>query len=106
MIPKIEIPVEKTTLYKIGFEEGEKVGEEKGILKGKREGVKEGLKEAILLDFELKFGDGQFRKSKLNELKKLLSKIDDTKKLRKIKKAIFSAENPDEFIKKIKQFLQ
>ncbi|GBD02825.1 hypothetical protein HRbin19_00095 [bacterium HR19] len=96
MIPKVEIPVEKTTLYKIGFEEGEKSGRLKGKV--------EGLKEAILLDFELKFGNGQFRKSKLNELKKLLSKIDDIRKLRKIKKAIFSAENPDEFLKKIKSF--
>ncbi|GBD04308.1 hypothetical protein HRbin19_01619 [bacterium HR19] len=86
MIPKIEIPVEKTTLYKIGFEEG----------KG------EGLKEAILLGFELKFGNGELRKNKLNELKNLLSKIDDIRKLKKIKKHIFLAKTPDEFIKKVK----
>ncbi len=110
MIPKIEIPVEKTTFYKIGFEEGKKAGEERGKLKGRREGVregiKEGLKEAILLDFELKFGNGELRKSKANELKKLLSKIDDIKKLRKIKKAIFSAGDPDEFIRKIKEIVK
>jgi len=102
MIPKIEIPVEKTTFYKIGFEEGKKAGEEKGILKGKKEGVREGLKEAILLDFELKFGNGELRKNKINELKKLLSEIDDIRRLRRIKKLIFSAKTPDEFIKKIK----
>ena len=90
MIPKIEIPVEKTTFYKIGFREGVK------------EGKKESLKEAILLGFELKFGDGELRKSKANELKKLLSEIDDIRRLRRIKKLIFSAKTPDEFIKKIK----
>jgi hypothetical protein len=99
MIPKIQIPIEKLTSYKIGFSKGKR--------EGKMEGIKEGLKEAILLDFDTKFGNGESKiKSMKKELKKLLDRAEDLKKLKKIKSFILSASDPDEFIKKTKEYLK
>ena len=103
MIPKIQIPIEKLTSYKIGFSKGKREGKREG----KMEGIKEGLKEAILLDFDTKFGNGESKiKSMKKELKKLLDRAEDLKKLKKIKSFILSASDPDEFIKKTKEYLK
>jgi flagellar biosynthesis/type III secretory pathway protein FliH len=103
MIPKIQIPIEKLTSYKIGFSKGKREGKREG----KMEGIKEGLKEAILLDFDTKFGNGESKiKNMKKELKKLLDRAEDLKKLKKIKSFILSASDPDEFIKKTKEYLK
>lgn len=99
MIPKIQIPIEKLTSYKVGFSKGKR--------EGKREGIKEGLKEAILLDFDTKFSNGESKiKNMKKELKKVLDRTDDLKKLKKIKFFILRADTPDEFIKKTKEYLK
>lgn len=99
MIPKIQIPIEKLTSYKVGFSKGKR--------EGKREGIKEGLKEAILLDFDTKFSNGESKiKNMKKELKKVLDRTDDLKKLKKIKFFILCADTPDKFIKKTKEYLK
>jgi predicted transposase YdaD len=109
----IQIDIRKAPFYRWGREEGLKEGEQRGIVKGlkegekrglekgKQEGLKEGLikglKKAILLDIQLKFG-GQKEK----QIKNLLDKVNDIKRLEKIKKEVIRAENWKDFIKFLK----
>jgi predicted transposase YdaD len=97
----IQIDIRKAPFYRWGREEGLKEGEQRGLEKGKKEGLKEGLirglKKAILLDIQLKFG-GQKEK----QIKNLLDKVNDIKRLEKIKKEVIRAENWKYFIKFLK----
>jgi len=111
----IEVDIRKTFLYKWGKEEGLKEGEQMGLVKGlkegekrglekgKKEGLKEGLikglKEAILLDIQLKFGS-----QKEKQIKNLLDKVNDIKRLKKIKKEVIKAENWEDFSKVFRKF--
>ncbi len=97
----IQIDIRKAPFYRWGREEdlkeGLKEGEQRGIVKGLKEGLIKGLKKAILLDIQLKFG-GQKEK----QIKNLLDKINDIKRLEKIKKEVIRAENWKDFIKFLK----
>jgi hypothetical protein len=101
----IQIDIRKAPFYRWGREEGLKEGlkegEQRGLEKGKKEGLKEGLirglKKAILLDIQLKFG-GQKEK----QIKNLLDKVNDIKRLEKIKKEVIRAESWKDFIKFLK----
>jgi len=77
----IEVDIRKTFLYKWG----------------KEEGLKEGLKKAILLDIKSKFGF-----SKAKRIKNILDKINDTTRLKKIKREIIKAKTWDDFVRSIK----
>jgi len=78
----IQIDIRKTLFYKWGEREGEK------------KGLKEGLKKAIFFDIKFKFGS-----SKAKQIKKLLDKINDIKRLEKIKKEVIKTENWEDFVK-------
>jgi hypothetical protein len=97
----IQIDIRKAPFYRWGREEGLKEGEQRGLEKGKKEGLKEGLikglKKAILLDIQLKFGS-----HKEKQIKNLLDKVNDIKRLEKIKKEVIRAENWKDFIKFLK----
>jgi predicted transposase YdaD len=94
----IEVDIRKTFLYKWGREEGIKEGikegERRGLVKGLKEGLIKGLKEAILLDIQLKFGS-----QKEKQIKNILDKVNDIKRLKKIKKEVIRAENWKDFSK-------
>jgi predicted transposase YdaD len=90
----MKVAIRKTFLYKWGKEEGLKEGEQRGIVKGKQEGLREGLKKAILLDADAKFGN-----QKAKQIKNLLDKVNDIKRLEKIKKEIIKAETWDDFVR-------
>jgi hypothetical protein len=94
----IQVDIRKTFLYKWGKEEGLKEGEQRGIVKGLKEGEKrgivEGLKEGILGIIQVKFGS-----SKVKQIKNLLDKVNDVKRLKKIKKEVIKAERWDDFVK-------
>jgi len=93
----IQIDIRKAPFYRWGREEGLKEGEQRGIVKGLKEGLIKGLKKAILLDIQLKFGS-----SKAKQIKNLLDKINDIKRLEKIKKEVIRAENWEDFAKFLK----
>ena len=93
----IQIDIRKAPFYRWGREEGLKDGEQRGIVKGIKEGLIKGLKKAILLDIQLKFGS-----QKGKQIKNLLDKINDIKRLEKIKKEVIRAENWNDFIKFLK----
>jgi predicted transposase YdaD len=82
----IQIDIRKAPFYKWGREEGLREGELRGLIKG--------LKKAILLDIQLKFG-----RSKARQIKNLLDKVNDIKRLKKIKKEVIRAENWEDFSK-------
>jgi predicted transposase YdaD len=90
----IQVDIRKTFLYKWGEEEGEKRGFAKGKQEGLKEGLREGLKKAILLDTEAKFG-----LSKARKIKKLLEKINEINRLKKIKREIIKAKTWDDFVR-------
>jgi len=106
----IQIDIRKAPFYRWGKEEGLKEGlkegerrgivkglkegERRGLAKGLKEGLIKGLKKAILLGIQLKFGS-----SKAKQIKKLLDKINDIKRLKKIKKEVIKAENWEDFSK-------
>jgi predicted transposase YdaD len=93
----IQIDIRKAPFYRWGREEGLKEGEQRGIVKGLKEGLIKGLKKAILLDIQLKFGS-----QKGKQIKNLLDKINDIKRLEKIKKEVIRTENWKDFIKFLK----
>jgi hypothetical protein len=57
-------------------------------------GLKEGLKEGILGIIQVKFGS-----SKVKQIKNLLDKINDIKRLKKIKKEVIKSETWEDFVK-------
>jgi len=93
----IQIDIRKAPFYRWGREEGLKEGEKRGIVKGLKEGLIKGLKKAILLDIQLKFGS-----HKEKQIKNLLDKVNDIKRLEKIKKEVIRAENWKDLIKFLK----
>jgi predicted transposase YdaD len=90
----IQIDIRKAPFYRWGKEEGLKEGERRGLVKGLKEGLIKGLKEAILLDIQLKFGS-----QKEKQIKNILDKVNDIKRLKKIKKEVIRAENWKDFSK-------
>jgi predicted transposase YdaD len=86
----IQIDIRKAPFYRWGREEGLKEGERIGIVKG----LKEGLKEGILGIIQVKFGS-----SKVKQIKNLLDKINDIKRLKKIKKEVIKSETWEDFVK-------
>jgi predicted transposase YdaD len=93
----IQIDIRKTLFYKWGEKEGEKRGLEKGLKEGEKRGIVEGLKEGILGIIQVKFGS-----SKAKQIKNLLDKINDIKRLKKIKKEVIKAGNWEDFVKVFK----
>jgi hypothetical protein len=61
---------------------------------GKQEGLKEGLKEGILGIIQVKFGS-----QRAKQIGKILDKIDDIKRLEKIKTEVIRAKTWEDFIK-------
>jgi predicted transposase YdaD len=86
----IQIDIRKAPFYRWGREEGLKEGERIGIVKG----LKEGLKEGILGIIQVKFGS-----SKVKQIKNLLDKINDIKRLKKIKKEVIKSETWEDLVK-------
>jgi hypothetical protein len=74
----IQVDIRKTFLYKWG----------------KQEGLKEGLKEGVLGIIQVKFGS-----QKAKQIKNILDKIDDIKRLEKIKTEVIRAKTWEDFIK-------
>ena len=64
---------------------------------GKQEGLKEGLKEGILGIIQVKFGS-----QRAKQIGKILDKIDDIKRLEKIKTEVIRAKSWEDFIKVLK----
>jgi hypothetical protein len=64
---------------------------------GKQEGLKEGLKEGILGIIQVKFGS-----QKAKQIKNILDKINDIKRLEKIKTEVIRAKTWEDFIKFLK----
>ena len=97
----IQIDISKTLFYKWGKEEGEKEGEKRGIEKGLKEGEKrgivKGLKKGILMVVQVRFGS-----QKAKQIKNLLDKINDIKRLEKIKTEVIRAKTWEDFIKFLK----
>jgi predicted transposase YdaD len=85
----IQIDIRKTLFYKWGKEEGEKEGEKRGIVKG--------LKKGILMVVQVRFGS-----QKAKQIKNLLDKINDIKRLEKIKTEVIRAKSCEDFIKVLK----
>ncbi|MFZ8803399.1 MAG: hypothetical protein ACO2PO_10520 [Candidatus Calescibacterium sp.] len=85
----IQIDIRKTLFYKWGKEEGEKEGEKRGIVKG--------LKKGILMVVQVRFGS-----QKAKQIKNLLDKINDIKRLEKIKTEVIRAKTWEDFIKFLK----
>jgi hypothetical protein len=83
----IQIDIRKAPFYRWGREEGLKEGLKEGLIRG--------LKKAILLDIQLKFGSQK-------QIKNLLDKVNDIKRLEKIKKEIIRSENWKDFVKFLK----
>jgi predicted transcriptional regulator len=72
----------------------EKRGLEKGLKEGEKRGIVEGLKEGILGIIQVNFGS-----SKVKQIKNLLDKINDIKRLKKIKKEVIKSETWEDFVK-------
>jgi predicted transposase YdaD len=93
----IQIDIRKTLFYKWGEKEGEKRGIEKGLKEGEKRGIVKGLKKGILMVVQVRFGS-----QKAKQIKNLLDKINDIKRLEKIKTEVIRAKTWDDFIKVLK----
>jgi len=90
----IQIDIRKAPFYRWGREEGLKEGLKEGERIGIVKGLKEGLKEGILGIIQVKFGS-----SKVKQVKNLLDKINDIKRLKKIKKEVIKSETWEDLVK-------